>query len=256
MLNAIGRTLVALPLAALILASGLVQAEEQSKPTAFEPTEEQAIREIVRQYLLDHPEVLIESLQAFQEREKLAAEARQREALKRQMTALTRDPDDPVLGNPNGDVTIVEFFDYRCPYCKRVAEGLRRTVEEDGNIRLVMKEYPILGPDSQLAARAALAAVEQGLYEEFHFALMTAAGKITRSGLMTVAEGVGLDADRLKRDMESEEVGAAIQKNIAMAQSLNITGTPAFVVGNQIVPGALDMRTLRTLIAEVRAGSS
>jgi hypothetical protein len=170
MLNIIGRTLVALPLAALILASAPVRAEEQSKPTAFEPSEEQAIREIVRQYLLDHPEVLIESLQAFQEREKLAAEARQRDALKRHMTALTQDPDDPVLGNPDGDVTIVEFFDYRCPYCKRVAEGLRQTVEEDGKIRLVMKEYPILGPDSQGRARCRPAEARHGVRRDRRYA--------------------------------------------------------------------------------------
>lgn len=244
-----------IPFAAALLLTSPVHAQ-QSKPSAFDPAQEQAIQEIVRDYLLKNPEVLIESLQTYQEREKVAAAERQREALKTRRAALNEDPDAPVLGNPDGDVTVVEFFDYRCPYCKKVADDLREAVAKDGNVRLVMKEFPILGPESQYAARAALAAVPQGLYEEFHFALMTTPGKITQSGILKIAEQVGLDVGRLERDMESEAIEAMLQKNIGLAGELDIRGTPAFVVGSQVYPGALDMRQLRNLIAQARAESS
>jgi protein-disulfide isomerase len=229
---------------------------EQSKPQAFGPAEEQAIREIVRQYLLDHPEVMIESLQAYQEKERLATAERQRDALKTQTAALEQDPDTPVLGNPDGDISVVEFFDYRCPYCKTVADKLRNAVLLDGNVRLVMKEYPILGADSEYAARAALAATSQGLYEEFHFALMSTNGQLTKPGVLAVAKQVGLDVPRLEKDMTSGAVDAMLDKNFDLARTLDIRGTPAFVIGNELVPGALDMNQLKQLIADARANSS
>ena len=183
-------------------------------------------------------------------------EERQRETLKAQQAILTQDPDSPVIGNPDGDVVVVEFFDYRCGYCKKVVNDLRQVVESDGNIRLVMKEFPILGPESQLAARAALASAKQGRYEEFHFALMTARGQINEASIMAIAEDSGLDIDRLKQDMEGEEIDALLQKNFELAQSLGIRGTPAFVIGDELYPGALDLQSLKALITKARAKSS
>ncbi len=255
MVKMVRRMIAFLPLAALLVVWTPAQAQ-QSTPQVFETFEEQAIREIVRQYLLDHPEVMIESLQTYQEQQKLAEAERQREALKAKQAVLTADPDTPVIGNPDGDVAVVEFFDYRCGYCKKVVNDLRPVVEEDGNIRLVMKEFPILGPESKLAARAALASVKQGRYEEFHFAMMTSRGQINEASIMALAEQSGLDVARLKQDMESGEIDDLLQKNFELAQSLGIGGTPAFVVGDKLYPGALDMKSLKALIAEARANSS
>lgn len=255
MVNSVRRMIALVPLAALLVAWVPAQAQ-QSTPQVFEPAEEEAIREIVRQYLIDHPEVMIESLQAFQEREKVAEQERQREALKTQQAALTQDPDTPIIGNPEGDVEIVEFFDYRCGYCKKVVNDLRQLIESDGNIRLIMKEFPILSPESQVAARAALASVKQDRYEAFHFALMTARVPIDEASIMAIAEENGLDVARLKQDMAEGEIDAMLQRNFDLAQTLGIRGTPAFVIGDQLYPGALDMNSLKSLVAQERANSS
>lgn len=256
MIDAFGRLAAPFVVAATLLAAGPALAQEQTKPAEFDPAQESAIRMIVRDYLVAHPEVLIEALQVYQAREKAAAAERKREALRAHSGALNGSSDDPVIGNPEGDVVIVEFFDYRCPYCTKVAEPLREAVLADGNIKLVMKEFPILGPDSQFAARAALAAAKQGLYEPFHFALMDVKGKVDQAAVMTIAKGVGLDLDRLKGDMQSPEIDAVLRRNFQLAEILEINGTPAFIIGDEIVPGALDMQTLKAKVAEARSNAS
>jgi protein-disulfide isomerase len=160
------------------------------------------------------------------------------------------------MGNPAGDVVVVEFFDYRCPYCKTVAGMVRDEVASDGKVRLVMKEFPILGPQSVQAARAALAAVLQDKYDVFHFALMTQPGDMSDTHIDTVAASVGLDVERLRRDMKSPEIAAAIDRNIALAEAVGIRGTPAFVIGKSLVPGAIDAESFRQLIADARARAS
>ena len=241
--------------AALLLGAPL-QAEEPAAPAPFDAVEEEAIREIVREYLLTNPEVITDSLQILRERQRLAEEQRAREAVIAFRDSLVDDPDSPVVGNPDGDVTVVEFFDYRCPYCIKVADGLHDTIKSDGNIRLVMKEFPILGPESVQVAQMALASEKQGRYEDFHFALMSVSGKVTEARALKVARKIGLDVDRLRRDMQAPEIETQLQNNYALAQALQIRGTPAFVVGENVVRGAIDMAALRRLVAGVRAGSS
>ncbi len=231
-------------------------AQEQSHPGGFAPGQVEGIEQIVRDYLLAHPEVLIQSLTEFQKRQKVAEKQRQRETVLASRAALTQDPDTPVIGNPDGDVAIVEFFDYKCPYCKRVAGTLKDVVAADGKIRLVMKEFPILGPQSIKAARAALAVAKQGKYEEFHWALMTEAGDMSDPHIRRVARSVGVDVDRMMADMESPEIQAMIERNNDLAQALRITGTPAFVIGDTLVPGAVDRKTLEHLVAQTRAKES
>ncbi len=256
MIEAFGRLAAPFMVAAALLAAGPAVAQEQTQPAEFDPAQESAIRKIVRDYLVDHPEVLIEALQVYQAREKAAAAERKRAALKAHSGALNGSPDDPVIGNPEGDVVIVEFFDYRCPYCTKVAEPLRDAVLADGNIKLVMKEFPILGPDSQFAARAALASAKQGLYEPFHFALMDVKGKVDQTAVMTIAKTVGLDVERLKQDMQSPEIDAVLRRNFQLAEILEISGTPAFIIGDEIVPGAIDMQSLKAKVAEARSNAS
>ena len=242
-------------LAAGLLAAPAV-AQDEAATKAFTAEQEEAIQQLVRDYLLSHPEVLIEASQAYRERQQEIQERQAREMLVSRRDDLANDPDSPVVGNPDGDVVIVEFFDYRCPYCVRVAEGLRETVEDDGNIRLVMKEFPILGPESMLASRMALAAVQQDKYEDLHWALMEVSSGLNEETAFRVAEQVGLDIDQLRRDMEAPEIDEMLQRNYDLAQALQVNGTPAFVVGDEIVRGALDMRSLRQIVARTRAGAS
>ena len=236
--------------------SGPAAAQEQSRPGGFDPGQVEGIEQIVRDYLLAHPEVLIQSLTEFQQRQKVAEKQRQQQTVIASRAALTQDPDTPVMGNPEGDVAIVEFFDYKCPYCKRVAGTLKDVVAADGKIRLVMKEFPILGPQSIQAARAALAVARQGKYEAFHWALMTEPGDMSDPHIRQVARIVGVDVDRMMADMESPEIQAMIARNHDLAQALQITGTPAFVIGDTLVPGAVDRKTIERLVAQARAKQS
>jgi len=250
--------------AAAILSLGLAlggltapaRAQEQSLPGGFSADQTKGIERIVREYLLANPEVLIEALREYQQRQKLAAEQSSEQVISQRHGELTQDPATPVIGNPDGDVVVVEFFDYRCPYCKAVAPMIKEEVASDGNVRLVMKEIPILGPKSVQAARAALAAAKQGKYDAFHFALMTRPGDMSDAHIDTVAGLVGLDIPRLRRDMESQEIEDALSRNLALAEAIGIRGTPAFIIGKTLVPGAIDAETFRQLIAETREQSS
>lgn len=233
-----------------------VGAQDDAAAESFTPAEEEAIRQLVRDYLLSNPEILIEAAQVYRERQQEMQQQQVDEVLTSRRDELDRDPDSPVVGNPDGDVVVVEFFDYRCPYCLRVAGPLREAIEDDGNIRLVMKEFPILGPESVLAARMALASVEQDKYEELHFAFMSASGKLTEEAAFKIAERVGLDIDQLRRDMQDPAIEKMLQRNFALAQALQINGTPGFVIGDEIVRGAIDMRTLRQIVSKTRAKSS
>ncbi|MDJ0947062.1 MAG: DsbA family protein [Kiloniellales bacterium] len=248
------RVFVSITAAALLAGAVTAAAEEPAAPEAsFSETETRAIEEIVRDYLLEHPEILLESMQRLEEKQRLAKIEAQRNAILANLDTLGRDPNSPVLGNPDGDITLVEFFDYRCPYCRKVTADLMDAVEKDGSIRLVFKEFPILGPESVVAARAALAAAEQDRYRDFHLALMTMPGQLDEARVLAVASDLGLDVERLRKDMVSEGVEQQIRDNHRLGQALQINGTPAFVVGEEIVPGAVPMRQLMELVRRERA---
>jgi protein-disulfide isomerase len=249
-------TAAALVLGLAVALAGPAAAQDQSRPGGFAPAQIESIEQIVRDYLLAHPEVLVQSLTEFQQRQKVAEKQRQQQAVLSSRAALTLDPDTPVMGNPEGDVAIVEFFDYKCPYCKRAAGTLKDVVAADGKIRLVMKEFPILGPQSVKAARAALAVAKQGKYEAFHWALMTEPGDMSDPHIRQIARTVGVDVDRMVADMEAPEIQAMIARNHELAQRLQINGTPAFVIGDTLVPGAVDRKTIEHLVAQARAEQS
>ena len=243
------------PWAALTIAAGLAlagAAGAADAPKAFSPEQEKAIREVVRDYLVNHPEVLVEAIQALQEKQQAAEKDQRQKALAAYRAELEQDADSPVAGNPKGNVTIVEFFDYRCPYCKSVSDRLFDTVKADGNVRYVLKEFPILGPESVVAAKAALAARKQGKYVEFHRALMAVRGNLDENAVMALAKTVGLDAKRLRDDMDGPAIAASLDRNLKLSQALKIDGTPAFVVGDQLVPGAVSTEALKTLIGQTR----
>jgi protein-disulfide isomerase len=219
---------------------------------AVTPAQREAFEKIIHDYLLQHPEVLVQALQSAEDKMKADAEASTRAALAQKHDELVADPTSPVAGNPNGDVTVVEFFDYRCPYCKEVEPSLEALLREDGKIRIVYKEFPILGKDSVTATRVALAAVKQGKYDGFHAAMMATKGQINEQVVMQVAKTAGLDLDRVRKDMQAPDVDDIIKRNYDLAQSLDIRGTPAFVIGGELVPGAIDIAALKDKIAAAR----
>jgi protein-disulfide isomerase len=234
----------------LLGASATARAEDQGSPADL-PVEQ--IEKIVRDYLLREPEVVYQALEELQRRQAEATAARQQAAIAENQSELLDDPSTPEGGNPEGDVTLVEFFDYRCAYCRRVVSSMRALLDEDRGLRVVFKELPVLGPDSVRAARAALASRKQDRYVPLHFALM-AADDLSPAGIRAAAEAVGLDPDQLEADMAAPEVTGAIDANYALANELGIEGTPAFVIGGQLLPGAVEKARLEQLIQEARSG--
>jgi protein-disulfide isomerase len=232
-----------------LTAAGLARAE----PAAAADMTVEQVEKIVRDYLLREPQVVFDALQELQRQEAAATAARQKAAIAANQKKLLDDPLTPVGGNPEGDVTLIEFFDYRCTYCRRVVSSVRELLDEDGDLRVVFKDMPVLGPDSVRAARAALASRKQDGYVPFHFALM-ASDDLSPAGIRAAAKSVGLDPDRLEADMDAPEVNAVIEANYALAHELGIEGTPAFVIGDQLIPGAVEKARLEHLIDEARSG--
>jgi len=242
------------PLLPLALACAFLAALPDCSIGAAEiaPEQRQAIEGIIHDYLIQNPDVFIEALRKAEEKMNQEAEVKAGRALVDRHSEVYDDPATPVGGNLQGDVAIVEFFDYRCPYCKQVQPALQSLLDQDRKLRFVYKELPVLGPQSVVAAHAALAARAQGKYEAFHTAMMAAKGQIGDDTVFRVAGSVGLDVDRLKRDMAAPEIEQAVKANLALANALDIHGTPAFIVGDHIVPGAVDLEALKDLVADAR----
>lgn len=216
------------------------------------PQQRRAIEGIIHDYLLHNPQVLIDAIRTAEQ--KLDSDAKEKAAstIADRQKEIFDDPATPVGGNKEGDISLVEFFDYQCPYCKRVQPALERLAQKDKGLRLVYKEFPILGPASVVAARAALAAGLQGKYDAFHAAMMARTGHITDEAVYEVAQSVGLDVERLKHDMAAPQIKADLKANRELARELAISGTPAFVIGRQVIPGAVSLEDLQQLVADAR----
>jgi protein-disulfide isomerase len=240
--------------APVALACALVAAVPPRALAAAEitPSQREAIEGVIHDYLMKNPDVLIEALRGAEEKMNRDADAKATKALSTRRAEIFEDPATPVGGNPQGDVSIVEFFDYRCPYCKQVLPTLQTLLNQDHQVRFVYKELPVLGRESVVAAHAALAARQQGKYEAFHLAMMGTRGQITEDTVYKVAGSVGLDIDRLKKDMAAPDIDRELKANLALADALNIHGTPGFIIGDQIVPGAIDLDALKNMIADAR----
>ncbi len=211
------------------------------------------IKELVAETLRENPELVLEALQALEARQAEAQAAATAAFLTDARAQIERDPNAPVLGNPDGDVTVVEFFDYNCPYCKRAMPEVDALLAGDGNVRLVLREWPILGDGSVFAARAALASRNQGKYVEFHNAMMGARARLDEAWVLRIAGEVGLDLDRLRADMQSPEVEEHIATSTRLAEALNFNGTPSFVVGRQTIGGFVETARLAEAVAAARA---
>ncbi len=237
-----------------LLALGLTTGALAQAPAGLTAEQRAEVLQILRQALREDPSILRDALAGMEEAERRDRTAAQRAALAQQREALFGDAADPVKGNPRGDVTIVEFFDARCGFCKQMHPAMEALLARDRNVRVVMKDLPILGPPSVMASRALLAAQRQGKYAALYDALMTLRGEVTEPVLRQQAERAGLDWARLRRDMDDPAIQRRIDANLRLAQTLGIEGTPALVVGQTLVPGAVDLPALERLVAEARAG--
>ncbi|MGH6619362.1 MAG: DsbA family protein [Alphaproteobacteria bacterium] len=238
-----------LPITTLLFATGAIGA---TGAIAADAPDKQALDQAIRSYLLEHPEVIIESLEKFEQKQRAARDRASADALASRKDELYNHPMTPVTGNPKGDVTIVEFFDYQCGYCKRAMQTVLEVQKEDPSVRIAWKELPILGPASEFAARAAMAAKRQDKYLDFHVAVMGNRGPLTPDTVFQLAKKAGISVDRLKRDMADPAIEKYLQDTLQLAQQLGINGTPGFVIGGKLVPGAIEKDQLKELIAEAR----
>ncbi|WP_136616214.1 MULTISPECIES: DsbA family protein [Mesorhizobium] len=248
----LARTLLLAALAGWFLLNPGFQGSQRSALAAGEMSQDQFDQKI-HDYILAHPEVLMQALQSLDQRQREAEAAQAKQVLASRADDIFRDKQSPVGGNAQGDVTLVEFFDYNCPYCRQMAPIMEQAAADDPQLKIVYKEFPILGPDSLFAAKAALAAQLQGRYGAFHKALIGARTRVTEAAVLRIAGEAGLDVERMKTDMQQPDIQTLIDRNTELAQALRITGTPGFVVGDQIFPGATDLETMKKLIRQARA---
>jgi protein-disulfide isomerase len=231
---------------------------QQSMPvasgTALSPAQRAEVVALIRQELVQDPSILRAAIASLQAQDQASQARAQGNAIAAAQQALTANPADPEIGNPQARVSVVEFYDTRCPYCRQMRPELTALARQDPNVRVVFKDIPILGPNSMIEARALLAAQRQGGYAAMQAAIMTDSAPPTDEGLRATASRLGLNADRLMRDMNDPAIAAQLAANTALAQSLGITGTPALVIGTQLVPGAISLDDLQKLVDQAQAG--
>ncbi|MCQ0986622.1 DsbA family protein [Jiella marina] len=220
----------------------------------FDAAETQEIEKIVREYLLANPEILVETIDALEAKRAEALVASQEQALEKYSDALFSAPEGTVIGNPDGNVTVVEFFDYNCGYCKQALSDMDALVESDSDVRFILKEIPVLGPQSLGASRVSLAfrQVKPDLYPEFHRKLLSARGMVDADKALAVAEEFGVEEGTLRPLMDSKEVVAELSKDSEIAEALGISGTPSYVISNQVMPGAIGLENLASAVSNVR----
>ena len=217
-----------------------------------EELKQEFLEELVLETIRKNPEIVLEALSILEQQKNEAQDAARKDILSQQRDILENDPNAPVLGNPNGDVTVIEFFDYNCSYCKKVMPEVKRLIAADKNIRLVYREWPILGEGSVFAAKAALASRAQGKYEEFHWALMEMRNRADETTVLRIAEKVGLDIEELLTDMEKPAVSEHIAMSMRITQALGFNGTPSFIIGNNLIPGFVEKDALADYVSQAR----
>ena len=238
----------ALALAAILAPIGMAAADE------FTPAQKKELGAFVKDYLVNNPDVLRQAIDALDRHDKQAAEAERQKVVSDQAGALFSSKFQATVGNPKGTATLVEFFDYNCHFCKGALPDLARLMKDDPNLKLVLKDFPVLGPDSVEAAKVASAARNQlpgDRFWQFHNKLLGMHGPIGKAEALAVARELGLDMDRLAKDMESPDVATGMHEVMGMADSLQINGTPSFVIGQEVVVGAVGYDQLKEKIDAV-----
>ncbi len=230
----------------------LVQlAKPESGKAGFSSAQKADLEKLIRSYLMKNPEILIDMQQALKTRMDVRKNAQRKLVLAQFKEQIFRSPTDFVFGNPKGDVTIVEYFDYNCGWCKRAFGEVQKLIKSDPNVRVVFKEFPIFGEHSNFAARAALASIKQGKYMQFHVALMKTR-RVTTTNVMQIAKSVGLDVERLRKDMDAPHIKDAIQKTATTARALGIEGTPGFLFDARVIGGFIRTSQMQSMLAEIR----
>lgn len=214
------------------------------------------LKQFIQEYLMENPEVIIDSLESFQRRQEALTTQYKTQALSDFIAQAKTSDDYPTTGPVDADVTLIEFFDYQCGYCKRAFPDMMDMVEDDGNVRVIFVELPILGPASKMAALAATAANKQGKYMEFHTAMMEVRGQLTESKIFEVAEDSDIDLAQLKADMKNNESEILLNGNMQAAEMLGVNGTPAFIIGDQIFKGAIPRDQMEIAVRQHREANS
>ena len=223
--------------------------------TAMSEAEREAFRAEVRAYLMENPEVIIEAVNTLEAKQAEQQAANDVALVETHAAAIFDSPDAWVGGNPDGDLVLVEFMDYRCGYCRKAQAEVEELIESDGNIRFVVREFPILGENSLVSSRFALAVravAGDDAYKAAHDALMTLSADATEPALRRLAETLGLDAEAVLAGMKDPEIDRIIGETRALAQVLQINGTPTFVMGTQMLRGYVPLEAMRQIAQDVR----
>jgi protein-disulfide isomerase len=227
---------------------------------SFSEPQKQEIGKIIREYLLKHPEVLQEAMQEYEKRQQVAEAEKAKAAIKTHAEAIFNSPRQVTLGNPQGDVTFVEFFDYNCGYCKRALEDMMVLMSKDPKLKVVLKEFPVLGPASLDAARIGVAVRMQDKtgkkYLDFHQKLLSGRGQVDKARAVAAAKEVGLDVARIERDLNSDEVKQTLEESMKLAEKLGLNGTPSYVIGPHVVVGAVGLDQLKEKVNSARCGKA
>lgn len=240
---------------ALLLSVGSAMAED--KATALTKSQKAAVEEIIENYLTkEHPEILMKAMQELQRRDQATAEAKSAAAIKTNKVKIYEDANTPVGGNPKGDVTIVEFSDFQCGYCKMSEPFVEKLLKEDGNIRFIYKDFPVLGPASTSAAKMALAVARQGTdkYIKYHDALLAKQEHLNDDIILQTVKDIGADAEQAKKDAASDAIAKQVQTNLDLGVDIGVRGTPMFIIGDKTFPGALQYEQLKKAVEEARNG--
>jgi protein-disulfide isomerase len=214
----------------------------------FTDAQKAALGPLIRDYLLQNPEVLRDAMAALEQKQKQDEDAKRLQVVDGESKALFDSPFQATLGNPQAKVSIVEFFDYNCGYCKRALDDMAKIVKSDPDVKVVLKDFPVLGPGSVEAAQVASAVRNQFKGDKFwayHYKLLSTHGPVGKAQALSVAKDLGADMDQLARDLDQPDIKAGIQKNMQLADALNLTGTPSFVVGHDVVVGAVGYDELK-----------
>jgi len=239
----------------LCFAAVTAPALAQAPAPGLTPEQRAAVVALIRETLLQNPELIQEAMVELERRNTIAQAEAQRSAVTAEKARLIDPATSAIVGNPQGDVTIVEFMDYNCGFCKKALEDVRALAKEDPKLKVVIKDFPILGPDSVEASRVAVAAMTQlsgPKYFEFHNKLMATKGRINGAKALEVAKESGADIERLKKEMDSAQTKGVIEDTVALGDRLGLTGTPAFILGDEVVFGAVGIPTLKQKIDSVR----
>jgi protein-disulfide isomerase len=249
------------PLAAVMIAGALALPSAIAVAQSVTPAQRGEIETIIREYLLSHPELLQDVMVELEKRQTAAEAEKHRKAVKDNASIIFDSPRQVTLGNPQGDVAVVEFFDYNCGYCKRAMVDMMEMLKDDPKLKFVLKEFPVLGEGSVQAAQVAAAVRMQDKtggkkYLEFHQKLLGSRGQVDKARALAVAKEVGMDMARLEKDLNSSEVRAQIEESMKLAEALGLNGTPSYVVGNDVVVGAVGLNTLKERVNAARCGQA